>query len=55
MLHDWFEEIGEGSPYMLLTKVSKTKLINLDNKEKSKSAFAKLQSTRSLIPAVTRR
>ena len=51
---DWFEDLGEVSPYMLLTtKVSKTKLINLDAKEKSKSGFTKLQSIRSLIPAVT--
>jgi len=51
---DWFEDLVDGSPYMLLTtKVAKSKLINLDAKENSKLGFDKLQSARSLIPAVT--
>ena len=51
---DWFEDVGEGSPYMLLTtKVSHSKLVKLDNTEQSKSGFAKLKANRSSIPAVT--
>ena len=51
---EWFEDVGEGSPYMLLTtKVSKTKLIDLKNEKDSKTGFDKLQVKRSLIPAVT--
>jgi carbamoyltransferase len=51
---EWFENVGEGSPYMLLTtKVLKSKLVDLSNSEKSKSGFDKLHANRSSIPAVT--
>ena len=51
---EWFEDVGEGSPYMLLTtKVLKSKLVDLSITAKSKSGFDKLKTNRSHIPAVT--